>query len=51
MARSARFERATTAFGGRYSIQLSYERPVQGILWSNEPDVYWKTYTNFDNCV
>lgn len=29
MARSARFERATTAFGGRYSIQLSYERATE----------------------
>ena len=26
LARSTRFERATPAFGGQYSIQLSYER-------------------------
>ena len=29
MARPRRFERPTPAFGGQYSIQLSYGRPAQ----------------------
>ena len=31
MARPARFELTTTAFGGRYSIQLSYGRMVRSV--------------------
>ena len=30
LVRPARFERATPAFGGQYSIQLSYRRYVWG---------------------
>ena len=33
MARPRRFERLTPAFGGLYSIQLSYERICQRVLF------------------
>jgi hypothetical protein len=34
MVRSAGFEPTTTAFGGQYSIQLSYERMVADAVLS-----------------
>jgi hypothetical protein len=36
MVRSAGFEPTTTAFGGQYSIQLSYERMVADAVPSRE---------------
>ena len=42
MARLARFERTTPAFGGQYSIQLSYRRLAPSVLDARGARIYPK---------
>ena len=44
MARPRRFERPTPAFGGQYSIQLSYRRLATSVLDARATSIYPKQW-------